>query len=86
MAESKYSGALSNAKQAPPPPPTTEELRESRGGRPRSKSSDPSYRPITVVLQRATIRHARRKLEDKDINQDLSELLQELLARWLQEG
>lgn len=57
---------------------------ERRGGRPRSKSSDPRYRPITVVLQNDTIRGARRKLEDNNSSLDLSDLLQRLLAAWIQ--
>jgi hypothetical protein len=55
------------------------------GGRPRSKSSDPRYRPITVVLQKQTIRQARRKLEDEERDQDLSDLVQQLLADWVGE-
>jgi len=55
-----------------------------RGGRPRSKSSDPRYRPITVVLQNDSIRRARRKLEDEESELDLSDLLQQLLATWVE--
>ena len=59
--------------EAPPP----------RLGRPPGKRSNPVYRSITIILQKDTIRQARRKLEDGGSDQDLSELLQHLLASWV---
>ena len=76
------SGAAVEVAAAEPP---AEPERPKTGGRPRSKSSDPRYRPITVVLQKNTIRQARRKLEDEDRDQDLSDLVQQLLAEWVGE-
>jgi hypothetical protein len=53
-------------------------------GRPRSKSSDPEYQPTTVILRKVTKRRAAHMLEDREMGKDLSELIEELLAEWLE--
>jgi hypothetical protein len=82
----KSGAAIIEAGDPQPPADLTPAGQEGpRTGRPRSKSSDPRYRPITVVLQKQTIRRARRKLEDDELDQDLSDLVQQLLTEWMGE-
>jgi hypothetical protein len=91
--ESKFSGALAKLKQRPASPPGVTEpdgaLREaapSRGkGRPPGKRSDPDYQPTTVLLRKQTKKTASRLLEDSDTGQDLSELIEQLLAEWIRQ-
>jgi hypothetical protein len=84
--ESKFTGVLAKLNQSPvEEQPVTSETPTERGrGRPRSKSSDPDYQPTTVILRKRTKRTAARLLEDQEIGQDLSELLEELLLEWTQ--
>ena len=84
--QSKYSGVLAKLKQPPvEEQPVTPEAPMERGrGRPRAKSSDPDYQPTTVILRKRTKRTAARILEDEEIGQDLSELIEELLLEWIQ--
>jgi len=84
--QSKFSGVLSKLKQPLiEEQPVTPETPEVRGrGRPHAKSSDPDYQPTTVILRKRTKRTAARLLEDQEIGQDLSELIEELLLEWIQ--
>jgi hypothetical protein len=53
-------------------------------GRPATgKRSDPEWNRYTVLLRKVTHKRASRRLEDLDTGQDLSELLDELLTKWL---
>jgi hypothetical protein len=90
--ESKFSGALAKLKRPPSPPaatrpdPPPQEAARSRGkGRPPGKRSDPDYQPTTVLLRKQTKRTASRLLEDAGTGQDLSELIEQLLAEWIQQ-
>jgi hypothetical protein len=92
--ESKFSGALANLKQRPASPstaarsarPATEAAVPMRGkGRPPGKRSDPDYQPTTVLLRKQTKKTASRLLEDANTGQDLSELIEQLLAEWIRE-
>ncbi len=47
------------------------------------KSSDPNFHHYGFYLRKDTHKRAKRKLEDLDNGQDLSDLLQELLQKWL---
>src|SRR5579863_4382348 len=89
--QSKFSGALAKLKQRPAPqsaeqPPAVPILASAepaRGkGRPPGKRSDPDYQPTTVLLRKQTKRTASRLLQDANIGQDLSELIEQLLAEW----
>lgn len=51
-------------------------------GRPTGKRSDPEFKPTTLLLREKTKRTAMRLLEDNGRGQDLSELVEQLLARW----
>ena len=90
--ESKFSGALAKLKRPAPPPTATRpdqpshKAAPSRGkGRPPGKRSDPDYQPTTVLLRKQTKKTASRLLEDADTGQDLSELIEQLLAEWIQQ-
>jgi hypothetical protein len=93
LEESKFSGALAKLKQRPDSPSATTrsdrpppEAGLPRGkGRPPGKRSDPDYRPTTVLLRKQTKRTASRLLEDTDAGQDLSELIEQLLAEWIRQ-
>jgi len=91
--ESKFSGALAKLKQRSASPSTAtqsdrppREAASSRGkGRPPGKRSDPDYQPTTVLLRKQTKKTASRLLEDADTGQDLSELIEQLLAEWIRQ-
>jgi hypothetical protein len=84
--QSKFSGVLAKLKQPTvAEQPVTPETPEVRGrGRPRAKSSDPDYQPTTVILRKTTKRRAAHLLEDREMDKDLSELIEELLTEWLE--
>ena len=91
--ESKFSGALAKLKQRPAsqaaaprsaqPAPEAAPVRGK--GRPPGKRSDPDYQPTTVLLRKHTKKTASRLLEDANTGQDLSELIEQLLAEWIRE-
>src|SRR5271154_4470217 len=95
---SKFSGALSRLREvpapeqpvesSPPPPPApptapvvTPTIAKGRG-RPAGKRSDPDFKPTTLLLREKTKRTAMRLLEDNGRGQDLSELVEQILAQW----
>jgi hypothetical protein len=89
--QSKFSGVLAKLKQrsieqqstAQPPHPGGIEPVRGRG-RPPGKRSDPDYQPTTVLLRKRTKKTAARLLEDTNAAQDLSDLIEQLLAEWIQ--
>ena len=52
-------------------------------GRPSGKRSNPEFEPTNVLLRKRTKKIAGRVLEDSDSGQDLSELIEELLDKWI---
>jgi hypothetical protein len=89
MSASKFSGVLARLKEAPPeepadppspPPPSTE---SAKTGRPPGKRSDPDWSPRTILMNRHTHKSVQRILLDTDDERDLSELVDELLRRWI---
>ena len=52
---------------------------KGRGG----KSSDPNYSQYSVYLRKAVRKKVGRALDDADTGQDFSELVEELLEKWL---
>jgi hypothetical protein len=88
---SKFSGVLAKLKpqtaeaQAPVLPTHSPGTAPVRGrGRPPGKRSDPDYQPTTVLLRKQTKKTAVRLLEDINAGQDLSDLIEQLLAEWIQ--
>jgi hypothetical protein len=57
----------------------------SRKVRPAGKRSNPEFEPTTIFIRKTTKKTANRALEDSGIRQDLSELIDELLQRWISE-
>lgn len=55
-------------------------------GRRAGKRSNPAFRPTTFFVRKETQRRATRLLEDQDIGKDLSDLVEELLAKWILEN
>jgi hypothetical protein len=55
-------------------------------GRRAGKRSDPTFRPTTFFVRKETQRKAARLLEDQDAGKDLSDLVEELLAKWVVEN
>jgi hypothetical protein len=51
--------------------------------RPRSKRSDPAWRPYTLMLKTETHTEAGIILKRMDTGQDLSDLAQELFEQWV---
>jgi hypothetical protein len=90
--QSKFTGVLARLKQPPPEHPAEPPsvrlpiLAPARGkGRPPGKRSDPDYQPTTLLLRKETKKTAVRLLEDAAIDQDLSELTEQLLADWIRQ-
>ena len=52
-------------------------------GRPAGKRSNPDFEPTTIFLRKATKKMANRTLEDSEVKQDLSELIEQLLQQWI---
>lgn len=55
----------------------------SMRGRPAGKRSNPDFEPTTIFLRKATKKMANRTLEDSQVKQDLSELIEQLLQQWI---
>jgi len=89
--QSKFSGVLAKLKhrtseeQSIPLPTSPLGSEPVRGrGRPPGKRSDPEYQPTTVLIRKHTKKTAARLLEDTNSSQDLSDLIEHLLAEWIQ--
>lgn len=86
MVESKWNKTLDALKQTQagsqgntPPRTAAEPIRI----RPRSKRSDPAWRPYTLMLKSETHKEAGIILKRMDTGQDLSDLAQELFEKWV---
>src|SRR5271169_2240370 len=95
---SKFTGALSRLRDVSAPPgqpgeapsvpvpspvaPVVTPTVAKGRGRPAGKRSDPDFKPTTLLLREKTKRAAIRLLEDTGRGQDLSELVEQLLAQW----
>jgi len=53
-----------------------------RVGRPRGKRSNPDWEQVTLFVRKDTKRAALRRLMDEDSPLDLSEVIEQLLAKW----
>jgi hypothetical protein len=93
MAEqSKFAGALGRLKQTPAAgkskPSVAEDNTPQSTGKRRAlgKRSDPDYTPTTFFVRKETKRKAAQMLlEDVNSKTDLSDLVEELLAKWVSE-
>jgi hypothetical protein len=93
MADSKFANIFQNAKTGSPGPPPQEPPQPRREkpaahvprplGRPPGKRSDPAWKQYSVLLKKETQREAANILRAKEEGQDLSGLVQTLLAGWV---
>lgn len=68
---------------APLPPATLPEIGKGRGRPPTGKRSNPDWKLFSHFLKRKTQREAAVRLQAEDERRDLSDVLQELLEKWL---
>jgi hypothetical protein len=88
MADSKWNKTLDALKQTQASSPVNEPQHataEPVRVRPRSKRSDPAWRPYTLMLKSETHTEAAIILKRLDNGQDLSDLAQELFEKWVEE-
>jgi hypothetical protein len=67
---------------------TTELLEEQgvrRRGRPSGKRSNPAFRQVTAYISSEAYKRTKMKLLEQDNRQEFSELIDTLLAKWLEE-
>jgi hypothetical protein len=98
MAEqSKFAGALGRLKKPAPPEseqgkadelvPRRVSTEPSGKGRAAGKRSDPEYSPTTFFVRKETKRKAAQLLlGDANSKTDLSDLVEQLLAKWVSEN
>jgi hypothetical protein len=91
MGGSKFKGLFDAARARTEEPgvdadPVAEPLAPVRTvGRPRGKRSNPDYEQISAYLRKETYRAAKIKLLETSDERDISEVLEELLAAWVQQ-
>jgi hypothetical protein len=91
MGGSKFKGLFDAARARTEEPateadPVTERAVSVRPvGRPRGKRSNPDYEQISAYLRKDTYRAAKIKLLETGDERDVSEVLEELLAAWVQQ-
>ena len=99
MAEqSKFAGALGRLNKKPvavksqqgsdepPQEALTRPAQPTGSGRPLGKRSDPEYSPTTFFVRKETKRKAAQLLlQDANSKTDLSDIVEELLAKWVAE-
>ena len=66
----------------PPPSPEPKPVAKKRG-RPTAKRSDPNYLGFTTYIHRDVHRKVKLRLLENAEDQQLSELVEELLRKWL---
>jgi|ERR1700692_840511 hypothetical protein len=81
--QSKEQGAEETSPVATPAPAAAKSVATKGPGRPAGKRSNPDFESTTVFLRKTTKKSANRMLEDREIDLDLSDLLEVLLMDWL---
>ena len=64
------------------PAATETETTRRKAGRPRGKKSNPDYTQVTVYLRKRTHLAAKKNLLDE--GREFSELVEDLVAQWIQ--
>lgn len=75
--------AVAPAVERAPPSATTAEVAKGRGRPAVGKRSNPEWKLYSHFLKRQTQRAAVARLQAEDNGRDLSDVLQELLEKWL---
>lgn len=75
---------------SPAPPPEAEPAETSPVSKRRKKDKvgkyrDPAYHHYGIYVRKETHKRVRRRLEDAESGQDVSDLIQMLLEQWLRE-
>ena len=84
---SKFRGLMdaANSRENPTAQPAPVVMSSKRrGGRPRGKRSDPDFEQITAYIRKQTHHGVKIALLQEGRGQEFSELLENLLAEWLQ--
>ena len=86
---SKFKGLINAANSrestAPEPAPVAMTTKLRGRGRPRGKRSDPDFDQVTAYIRKHTHQGAKIALLQEGRGQEFSELVEDLLAEWLQE-
>lgn len=85
MAESKFGAIFDAPPQGDVQGGGRTETLVKTVGRPPGKRSDPNYKQYSVLLKRQTHRKVSSLLRDRESEQDVSELVEQLLEKWLAE-
>ena len=85
MAESKFGAIFDTPPQGQAQGGGRTESLTRTVGRPPGKRSDPDYKQYSVLLRRHTHRKVSSLLRDREGAQDVSELVEQLLEKWLAE-
>ncbi len=85
MAESKFGAIFDAPPQGEVQGGARTETLGRNVGRPPGKRSDPDYKQYSVLLKRQTHRKVSGLLRDREVEQDVSELVEQLLEQWLAE-
>ena len=84
---SKYQGLIDAANSrentAPEPAPAVTPTKRRGRGRPRGKRSDPNFEQVTTYLRKHTHQGVKIALLQEGGGREFSELVEDLLARWL---
>lgn len=85
---SKFQGLIDAANSrestAPEPAPVAMPAKPRGTGRPRGKRSDPNFDQVTAYIRKDTHQGAKIALLQEGRGREFSELVEDLLAEWLQ--
>jgi hypothetical protein len=85
--KSKFAGALGRLNnRTTDGPPAMPMMSASGKRRLPGKRSNPEFSPTTFFVRKDTKRKAARLLEDQDATSDLSDLVEQLLTKWISEN
>jgi hypothetical protein len=62
------------------------ETESRRRGRPNGKRSDENFQQVTAYIGKATYKQTKMRLLENDKPQEFSELIDNLLVKWLEES
>ena len=62
----------------------SEQTGTGKVGRPPGKRSNPNYKRLTVLVKKQTAKRAERLWDDLEPSKDMSDLVEQLLADWVQ--
>ena len=83
---SKFRGLIdaANSRESTAPAPVAMPTKPRGRGRPRGKRSDPDFDQVTAYIRKHTHQGAKIALLQEGRGREFSELVEDLLAKWLQ--